>query len=275
MTTVKPEAHGHTGSHPVPAGQPAGPLRPVIGISAYAEQARWGNWDRPALLLPRRYADRVAAAGGVPVLLPPFPGIEDTVTRLHGLILSGGGDIDPAAFGASQDPETGGIRPDRDAAEFALVSAALTRGIPLLGICRGLQVLNVALGGTLHQHLPALVGHDGHSPAPGAYGSHGVKIASGTRLAGLLDVGELSVPTHHHQAIDELGKDLVATAWTDDGIIEAVEYPASTANGSGASAHPFVLAVQWHPEASDDLRLFEALVAAARSTVTTSVLVNQ
>ena len=246
----------------------------MIGISTYAERARWGHWDRPALLLPRHYAGCVAEAGGVPVLLPPFPGIEHTVTRLDGLILSGGGDIDPSAFGASQHPETNTIRPDRDAAEFALVSAALTRGLPFLGICRGLQVLNVALGGTLHQHLPAVVGHNGHSPAPDAHGSHSVKIAPGTRLAGILDHGELSVPTHHHQAIDQLGQGLIATARAEDGIIEAVEHAASTTDGSGHTGQSFMLAVQWHPEAGDDPRLFEALVAAARSSSTTSMLVS-
>jgi putative glutamine amidotransferase len=267
--------------------------RPVIGISAYAEQARWGTWDnRPTLLLPRRYADGVAAAGGVPVLLPPFPGIEQAAVRLDGLILSGGGDIDPAEFGAALDPETNGIRPDRDAAELALASAALARGLPLLGICRGLQVLNVALGGTLHQHLPALVAHDGHSPLQGTYGTHRVRIAPGSRLASILDPeggtqagSGLSVPTHHHQAIDRLGRGLVATAWADDGVIEAVEFAAPAGNGSGSagngsgggtngagasangssvSGHGFVVAVQWHPEAGDDPRLFQALVAAAR-----------
>jgi putative glutamine amidotransferase len=240
-------------------------LPPVIGISAYAEQARWGAWDSPALLLPRRYADCVAAAGGVPVLLPPVPGIEHAVARLDGLILSGGGDIDPAAFGADAAPETRGVKPARDAAEFALVTAAFERGLPFLGICRGLQVLNVARGGTLHQHLPAVVGHDGHRPALGSYGSHLVTVAPWSRLAGLLGAaGEpdgLAVPTHHHQAIDRLGEGLTATAWAADGIIEAVEV-AAPASGNG---FPLALAVQWHPEAGTDPRLFQALVAAAAS----------
>jgi putative glutamine amidotransferase len=253
------------------AARPAS--RPVIGISTYAEQARWGNWDKPALLLPRRYADAVAEAGGVPVLLPPLPVIEQAAGRLDGLILSGGGDIHPAEFGAVAHPETNGIRPERDTAEFALVSAALALGLPLLGICRGLQVLNVALGGTLHQHLPALVGHDGHSPKQGIYSTHPVRITPGTRLASILTPGDdvqrgagLDVPTHHHQAIDQLGKGLVATAWADDGVVEAVELASPPANGSGPSRRGFVLAVQWHPEAGDDPRLFQALVAAAQST---------
>jgi gamma-glutamyl-gamma-aminobutyrate hydrolase PuuD len=239
------------------SGRSSADTRPVIGISTYSEQAKWGSWDTRALLVPRRYADQVAAAGGIPVLLPPFPGIEQATRRLDGLVLAGGGDIDPAEFGAQPHPRTGAVRPDRDAAEFALVTAALASGLPLLGICRGLQVLNVALGGTLHQHLPELVGHEEHSPLPGGYGSHQVRVAPGSRLAGVLGDGRFAVPTHHHQAIDRLGRDLVATAWTDDGVIEAVE--------SGREDDAFLLAVQWHPEAGDDPRLFHALIAAAKS----------
>jgi putative glutamine amidotransferase len=248
---------------------------PVIGISAYAEQAKWGSWDAPAVLLPRRYADSVAAAGGVPVLLPPVPGVEHALPRLDGLVLAGGGDIDPALFGAEPHPRTGGIRPARDTAEFALLSAALGLGLPFLGICRGLQVLNVALGGTLHQHLPSTVGHDEHSPFAGAYGTHQVTVAPDSRLAEILGhagtpragtpragtpragtPAELPVPTHHHQAIDRLGRGLAATAWTADGIIEAAEL---TGAGGG-----FAVAVQWHPEAGDDPSLFRALIAAAK-----------
>jgi putative glutamine amidotransferase len=230
--------------------------RPVIGISSYAEQARWGSWDTPCILLPRRYADSVARAGGIPLLLPSVPGVEQALPRLDGLVLAGGGDIAPGTFGAQAHPRSGGVRPDRDAAELALASAALELRMPLLGICRGLQLLNVALGGTLHQHLPDLVGHDGHSPVTGGYGTHQVKVAPDSRLAGLLGpaaAGEFGVPTHHHQAIDRLGEGLVATAWTPDGTIEAAELP-----GPG-----FVLAVQWHPEAGDDPSLFRALAGAA------------
>jgi putative glutamine amidotransferase len=229
---------------------------PLIGISCYAQQARWGAWDDQAILLPRRYADRVAQAGGTPVLLPPMSGIEQTLRRLDGLVLSGGGDIDPARYGAARDPESGPASSDRDSAELALCRAALDLGLPLLGICRGLQVINVALGGTLYQHLPDIVGHDGHSPAPARYSSHDVRVTPGSRLARVLGRTELPVPTHHHQAIDELGQGLVATAWTDDGIVEAAEF-----HDEGA---PFMLAVQWHPEVADDLSLFRGLVAAAR-----------
>ena len=238
-------------------GQPSPATRPVIGISTYSEQAKWGSWDTRALLVPHRYADEVAAAGGIPVLLPPFPRIEQATRRLDGLVLAGGGDIDPAEFGAEPHPRTGGVRPHRDAAEFALVAAALDSGLPLLGICRGLQVLNVALGGTLHQHLPELVGHEEHSPVLGDYGSHQVQVAPGSRLADVLTGGTFAVPTHHHQAIDRLGRGLVATAWADDGVIEAVELDRED--------DAFLLAVQWHPEAGDDPRLFHALIAAANS----------
>lgn len=242
-----------TGRGPLPG--PGG--RPVIGISSYTEKARWGSWDTPCILLPRRYADGVTRAGGIPVLLPPVPGVEHTVTRLDGLILAGGGDIEPALFGAQAHPQTCGVRPGRDEAELALAVAALEHGVPLLGICRGLQVLNVALGGTLHQHLPDLVGHEGHSPVAGGYGTHEVKVAPGSRLAGILGTaaaGECPVPTHHHQAVDRLGAGLLATAWTADGTIEAAELAGPA----------FALAVQWHPEAGDDPSLFGALLAASR-----------
>jgi putative glutamine amidotransferase len=241
--------------------------RPVIGISSYAEQASWGAWDTATVLLPRRYADSVAAAGGIPVLLPPLPGIEEAVARLDGLILAGGGDIDPAEFGAPPHPQTTGIRPARDAAEFALVAAALEHKLAFLGICRGLQVLNVARGGTLHQHLPDLVGHDGHSPVSGGYGSHPVTVAPGSRLAAVLGhpgaEQEILVPTHHHQAVDRLGEGLTATAWTADGLVEAVEFGVAEPSRRGRDEPGFVLAVQWHPEAGQDQRLFHALVAAA------------
>ena len=228
--------------------------RPVIGISAYSQQARWGSWDLPAVLLPRRYADMVAAGGGQPVLLPPTPGIGGVLARLDGLVLSGGGDIDPARYGATRDPQTDAANPARDDAEIELTRQALATGLPLLGICRGLQVVNVALGGTLHQHLLALVGHDGHSPEARGYGSHKVSVAAGSQLAGILGRTEAAVPTHHHQAVGRLGDGLVPTAWTDDGTVEAVEL---------AEPESFMIAVQWHPEAGDDLSLFTGLAVAA------------
>ena len=228
--------------------------RPVIGLSAYCEEARWAYWHKPAVLLPANYAEQVAAAGGVPVLLPPLPGAAAAVNRLDGLLLAGGGDIDPGRYGAQPHPRTGRVSAPRDAAELELLDAATAAGLPVLGVCRGMQLVNVARGGTLCQHLPDGAGH---APAPGTFGSHPVRVAAGTRLAGILGANGdgVVVPTAHHQAVDRLGEGLVATAWAEDGVIEAVER-------SGAG-DPFLLAVQWHPEAGTDPRLIGALVAAA------------
>jgi putative glutamine amidotransferase len=232
---------------------------PLIGISAYCEQARWGVWEREAIVLPRRYADAVSAAGGIPVLLPPEPGIGDALARLDGLMLSGGGDIDPARYGAEPSPQLTSVRAERDAAELALLDAAMSLRLPVLGICRGMQVINVARGGSLHQHLPDVVGHDGHAPVAGAFGTHEVRVAAGSRLSAILGLRDddlaITTPTHHHQAVDSLGKGLTATAWAADGTIEAFE---------GDAGDQFVVAIQWHPEAGDDPTLFRALVAAAR-----------
>jgi putative glutamine amidotransferase len=239
------------------------PRRPVIGISSYAVQAQWGVWDRPAVVLPQNYVDQVAGAGGIPVLLPPVPGIEDAVHQLDGLIISGGPDVEPVHYGEQPDPRTV-ISPARDAAEFALFRRAMQVGLPVLGICRGMQLINVALGGTLIQHLPDVVGHDGHgSPEPGQMGAHEVTVAPSCRLAGIVGGtgtggGKLAVvPTHHHQGVDRLGAGLTATAWAADGTIEAFEL--------SSAEHPFTIAVQWHPEAGEDPGIFMALVTAAAS----------
>ena len=228
--------------------------RPVIGLTAYCEDARWAYWHRPAVLLPANYAEQVFAAGGIPVLLPPMPGIAGAVDRIDGLLLTGGGDIDPAQYGARPHPATGRVSGPRDAAELELLAAAEAAGTPVLGVCRGMQLVNVARGGTLTQHLAS---DAGHAPAPGTFGAHPVRVAAGTRLAGILgaDGAAAGVPTAHHQAIDRLGDGLAATAWAPDGVIEAVE--------PGNAGGPFLLAVQWHPEAGTDPRLIEALVAAS------------
>jgi len=237
--------------------------RPLIGISAYCERARWGVWDQPAAIVPQNYVDQVVAAGGIPVLLPPVPGVAGAVARLDGLIISGGPDVEPARYGQQPGPRTTVVRPGRDEAEIALFREVLAAGLPVLGICRGMQLVNVALGGTLVQHLPDLVGHDGHSPTPGTMGEHKITIDPASRLAALLggpgaDGAMIGVPTHHHQGIDRLGDGLVASAWADDGTIEAIEFGPGVRRG-----HPFTMAVHWHPEAGDDPALFRALVRAA------------
>jgi putative glutamine amidotransferase len=237
---------------------PALQSSPVIGITSYSLEASWGSWREVAAnLLPARYCTAVAGAGGLPVLLPPLAGVSDVLGRLDGLILSGGGDLDPALYGATPHEATGGLNPARDDAELSLCAAAISAGLPVLGICRGMQVINVALGGSLHQHVPDLVGSDMHSPEVSAYGQHQVAVSPGSRLASVLGRTELTVPTHHHQAVDRLGRGLVPTAWTADQVIEAAEFAADN------DRTQFMLAVQWHPEAGDDHSLFAGLVAAA------------
>jgi putative glutamine amidotransferase len=242
-------------------------LRPLIGISGYVEQARWGPWDTGAALLPRAYVAKVHAAGGEAAIIPPVSGAarsdrlaahdaaESVVARVDALVLAGGADIDPSLYGAALDPKTGPLRHDRDIGELALLAAAYERRIPVLGICRGMELMAVAAGGKLVQHLPDVLGHHRHSPRRGVYGYHEVCTVPGTELAGV--VGErLRVPSYHHQGVSDAGT-LTVSAYADDGTIEAVEV-------SGGGAARFEVGVLWHPEISDDLRLFTALVAAAR-----------
>jgi putative glutamine amidotransferase len=232
---------------------------PVIGLTTYLDQAQTGVWDVPASFLPAVYFQGITAAGGVAVLLPPQPVDPDIADRvldgLDGLLITGGKDVDPAAYGQQRHPSTDQPAPQRDAWEFALLRAALKRQLPVLGICRGAQVLNVALGGTLHQHLPDLIGHSGHRTGNAEFSTLPVRTVPGTRLADLL--GEsVDARCYHHQGIAELGDGLVVSGWDVDGVIEALELPG----------HGFVVAVQWHPEESlDDLRLFSAIVEAART----------
>jgi putative glutamine amidotransferase len=233
--------------------------QPVIGLTTYLNQAQTGVWDVRASFLPAVYFQGITAAGGVAVLLPPQPVDRDIAERvldgLDGLVITGGKDVDPAAYGQPAHPDTDEPGRDRDAWEFALLDRALDRELPVLGICRGAQVLNVALGGTLHQHLPDVIGHGRHRAGNAVFTTLPVRTVPGTRLAGL--VGEsVDAQCYHHQAVAELGDGLVVSGWDADGVIEALELP-----GDG-----FVLAVQWHPEESlDDLRLFSAIVEAARS----------
>ncbi len=226
--------------------------RPLIGITSYVEPARFTVWEMTVALLPYTYVEQVVRAGGQPVVLPPAGEAAALAGRLDGLILAGGGDIDPGRYGGRPHEQTGYIRKFRDEAEFAVLGAALDAGLPYLGVCRGLQVLNVSLGGSLHQHLPDVVGHTGHSPAPGAYGHLPIRPIPGSRVAKALGDDPVTVPHYHHQAVDRLAPDLTVTATADDGTIEAVEL----------DTHPFAIAVQWHPEAATDCALFEALVAA-------------
>ncbi|MGP3949076.1 gamma-glutamyl-gamma-aminobutyrate hydrolase family protein [Streptomyces sp. 7N604] len=232
--------------------------KPVIGLSTYLEPSvRWGVWDLPAAVLPAGYHRLVQHAGGLATLLPPDDPEQAraAVALVDGLVISGGPDVEPVRYGAEPHPQTGPAYRERDAWELALIEAALATGTPLLGICRGMQLLNVVLGGTLMQHLPESVGHDGHCGPPGVFEHHEVKPVPGTRLSEVLPEA-MTVPTYHHQAVERLGRGLLASAHAEDGTLEAVEL----SDGSG-----FVLAVQWHPEAGEDLRLMEALVAAAQS----------
>ena len=230
----------------------------MIGLTTYLNQAQMGVWDVLASFLPAVYFHGITAVGGVAVLLPPQPVnpaiAERVLDGLDGLLITGGKDVDPAAYGHEPHPETDQPGRQRDAWEFALLDAALRRKLPVLGICRGTQVLNVALGGTLHQHLPDVIGHGGHRAGNAVFNTLPVRTVPGTRLAAL--VGEsVDAKCYHHQAVAEVAKGLTVSARDADGVVEALELP-----GDG-----FVLAVQWHPEESlEDLRLFSAIVEAAR-----------
>lgn len=227
--------------------------KPRIGLTTYLEPASFGVWHQESALLPRSYVDAVVRAGGVPVLLPPIG--DAVIDGLDGLLVSGGPDVDPARYGAEPHPETDAPRLERDAFEVALLKAAIDADVPILAICRGAQLLNVAAGGTLTQHLPELVSHDGHRPVPGKFGTTLVRLHPNSRLHHILGP-EVEVKCHHHQVIGWPSEQLAVAGWADDGlVIEAVEIPDPR----------FIVGVQWHPEESlDDLRLFRAFVDAAR-----------
>jgi putative glutamine amidotransferase len=225
--------------------------KPLIGITTYVEPASWGHWNVEAALVPYEYVRAVERAGGRAMLVPPDEdGIEEVLDALDGLIFSGGNDMTPEEYGAEPHPETTGTNPERDRGELALLEAALTRDLPVLAICRGFEVLNIARGGDLVQHLPELVGHEEHRETLGEFSEHTVRVDPSSRI------GEVAgaVKSHHHQGIGRIGAGLRDVAWAEDGTVEAIEDPEK----------PFVVGVLWHPEAGEDQRLFERLVEAAR-----------
>ncbi len=233
--------------------------KPIIGLTTYLEQAQTGVWDVKASFLPKVYFDAVNLAGGIAVLLPPQPVDDEIANRvldgLDGLIITGGKDVDPARYGQEPHAETDEPRTDRDAWEDALLGAAIERGIPFLGICRGMQLLNVARGGTLIQHLPDAIGTNRYNLGEGNFNDNDVQVEAGSKLSAVVG-GAVTGKSYHHQGIDGVGDGLVVTARSDDGVIQALEF----------EGNPYGIAVQWHPEqdAEEDARLFEGLVQAAR-----------
>ena len=246
--------------------------RPIIGLTSYLEQAQTGAWDLPASFLPKIYFEAVTDAGGIAVLLPPQPVDSEIaaslIQGLDGLILTGGKDVDPARYGQKPHLNTDVPRKDRDAFEDALLRAAIDQNVPFLGICRGAQMLNVVLGGTIIQHLPDIIGSTRYSAGGGIFRVNDVAVAPDTTLSGLLGGDDsIAVKSYHHQAIDALAEGLIVSARGDDGIIQAVELPSVD----------FGVAVQWHPEedAKEDARLFMGVVeAAARHRAQREALVS-
>lgn len=236
-------------------------VKPVIGLSTYLEQADTAGCGAvSAAFLPETYLAPIIAAGGIPTLLPPQPVsqgvVEVLVSRLDGLLIPGGWDVDPALYGQEPHPSTDQPRPERDAWEQALILEAIRQDVPLLCICRGEQLLNVTLGGTLHQHLPDVVGHGDHQLGGFRYNRIPVELRPDSQLAQLIGSDVQMVPVAHHQAVDKLGEGLVASAWTGEHVVEAIEYPEAT----------FTMGIQWHPEElSEDYGLFQGFVEAARA----------
>jgi putative glutamine amidotransferase len=230
-------------------------MRPLIGITSYEEPVAWGAWNVEAVLVPSAYVRAVQKVGGRALVVPPADGgLDETLAAVDGLIFSGGGDIHPEVYGATPHEAVRGVNPKRDEAELAMLRAALDRDMPVLAVCRGSQVLNVALGGDLVQHLPEVVGHDRHLHTPGEFADHEVRVEPESCVGRILG-DRAPVKSHHHQAFGRLGGGLRGAAWADDGTVEAIEDPSRR----------FALGVLWHPEEGEDLALFEALVAEARS----------
>jgi putative glutamine amidotransferase len=229
--------------------------RPVVGITTYLTPARWGVWETEAALLPTEYVRMIERTGGTPLLVPPLThGVDETLDALDGIIFSGGSDLDPELYGQEAHPQTTGIVTERDRAELALLEAALERDMPVLAVCRVSQVLNVALGGDLIQHLPDVVGDEKHKHTPGTFADHDVRLESDSRVGAILG-DRTPVKSHHHQGFGRLGEGLTEVGWADDGTLEAVEDPSRR----------FAVGVLWHPEAGDDARLFEELVRQAET----------
>jgi putative glutamine amidotransferase len=226
--------------------------KPLIGITTYVEPSSWGHWEHvEAALVPYSYVRAVERAGGRAVLVPPDEnGIDEVLDALDGLVFSGGNDMEPDGYGAEAHRETTGTNPERDRGELSLLEAALARDLPVLAICRGFEVLNVARGGDIVQHLPEIVGHEEHREVLGAFSEHAVRVDPSSRIREVRGL----VMSHHHQGIDRIGAGLREVAWAEDGTVEGIEDPDK----------PFVVGVLWHPEAGEDQRLFEQLVEAAR-----------
>lgn len=231
-------------------------MKPIVGVTSYASvEARFGVWNEPVVLLPASYVTAVERAGGRPLIVPPSAAdAAATLDLLDGLIVSGGPDLDPALYGAERDPRTDAPRPERDRAELALLAGALERDMPVLAVCRGSQVLNVARGGDLVQHLPDGLGHERHRHTPGQFADHDVRVDGESRLGRILGGDHAPVKSHHHQGYGRVGDALRPVAWADDGTVEALEDPGKR----------FALGVLWHPEEGEDRALFEALVTEAR-----------
>jgi putative glutamine amidotransferase len=230
-------------------------VRPIVGVTGELEAARWGDWIREAVLSPVSYTRAVERAGGTPVVLPPVPAdsIKALIAGLSGLVFTGGRDVDPALYEEERDEWTDLPDHRRDRFELALIRAAIEADLPFLAIGRGMQVLSVARGGTLIQHLPGKFGHDLHRADPAKLVPHEVRLSDGSQLGRLLGT-TAAVPSAHHQGLNRIGGGLLAVAWTpSDQLVEAVEL----------QGHRFGIGVQWHPEEGDDTRLIEALIAAA------------